>query len=99
MTNYFTLLYTRNYAITNYIIIAAEARYHQQMAKLAKNTQSALEELNAQEPCLPLLDVFRTSVDQVTKSLHHDNRSLRNVLHAFYIIICTYARYSSVPSA
>ncbi len=43
-----------------------EARYNQQMTKLGKSTQSALKELNSQEPSLPLMDVVRGSIDQVT---------------------------------
>ena len=33
--------------------------------RLGKTTQLALTELRSQEECLPLIDLFRTSVDQV----------------------------------
>ena len=35
------------------------------MMRLGKTTQLALTELRSQEECLPLIDLFRTSVDQV----------------------------------
>jgi len=42
-----------------------EAKYQQQMVRLGKTTQLALQELQSQEECLPLIDLFRASVDQV----------------------------------
>ena len=42
----------------------AEMRYQQEMLKLAKKTHYAVSELKKQE-CLPLVDLFLDSVDQV----------------------------------
>ena len=43
----------------------AELRYHQEMLKLARKTHSAVDELKQQEECLPLVNLFLDSVDQV----------------------------------
>ncbi|XP_019853956.1 PREDICTED: rho GTPase-activating protein 29-like [Amphimedon queenslandica] len=48
-----------------------EQRYYAQLGKVVRQTQAALSELHQQEECLPLYDVFRTSLDQ-------DNRYAMN---------------------
>lgn len=40
-------------------------RYHQEVLKLARKTHSIVTELKRNEECLPLVDVFLQSVDQV----------------------------------
>jgi len=44
----------------------SELRYHQEMLKLARKTHTAVADLKHQEECLPLVDLFLDSVDQVS---------------------------------
>ena len=46
----------------------SELRYHQEMLKLARKTHTAVADLKHQEECLPLVDLFLDSVDQVRVS-------------------------------
>ena len=43
----------------------SEQRYYTQLGKIVRNTQNAIAELHQQQEFLPLVDVFRSSLDEV----------------------------------
>ena len=43
----------------------SEQRYYTQLGKVVRNTQNAIAELHQQQECLPLVDVFRSSLEEV----------------------------------
>ena len=60
-----------------------EARYHQDIAKLGKRTLLNLDDVGPEE-CLPLMEILKTSIDQVRHKLEIQKIKLRALLLLIY---------------
>ena len=55
--------------------VTTEARYHQDIAKLGKRTLLNLDDVGPEE-CLPLMEILKTSIDQVeTQARNSENKA------------------------
>ena len=48
-----------------FLLVPSEQRYYTQLGKIVRNTQNAIAELHQQQEFLPLVDVFRSSLEEV----------------------------------
>lgn len=72
----------------------SELRYHQEMLKLARKTHTAVADLKHQEECLPLVDLFLDSVDQVRATsfyvyiiiMYHKSRNFMRASNSYIFV-------------
>ena len=72
-----------------------EARYHQDIAKLGKRTLLNLDDVGPEE-CLPLMEILKTSIDQVRHKLEIQKIKLRALLLLIYCKCYFYRSISAV---